>query len=156
MSDSTIFAPISIDRMWLTKVDFAIDPEPADKMVVKVDLDLGKGHVNRSDDGVVHETVELAVRALLVNEDDEDDVRMSASASMITEVSTDFPGLSDEDAERYLTRNAVSMSYSHARSCIMAVSAMSPMGGFTLPPILPDEILRGHDVNIEKGQSKKG
>ena len=155
MSNSTIFAPISIDRMWLTKVDFDIDPQPADKMVVKVDIDLGRGHVRRSDDGVMHETIELAVRALLVNEDDEDDVRMSAKASMVTEVSTDFPNLSDEEGERYLTRNAISMSYSHARSCIMAVTAMSPMGGFTLPPILPDEILRSHNANAEEGQGEE-
>ena len=157
MSESATLAPISIDRMWLTKVDFDIDPEPADKMVVKVDIDLRSGHVSRSDDGVMHETIELAVRARLVNEDDEEDVRMSASASMVTEVSTDFPNLSDEAGERYLIRNAVSISYSHARSCIMAVSAMSPMGGFTLPPILPDEILRSHDDgDAEGGQDEKG
>ena len=155
MSNGTIFAPISIDRMWLTKVDFDIDPQPADKMVVKVDIDLGRGHVERSDDGTLHETIELSVRALLVNEDDEDDVRMSASASMVTEVSTDFPDLSDEEGERYLTRNAISMSYSHARSCIMAVSAMSPMRGFMLPPILPDEILRGRDANAEREQDEE-
>ena len=139
MSETSIFAPVSIDRMWLTHIDFDLDQRPADDMVVKVDVDFNKISVDRDDEGRLSEAISFTVNARLVNAEDDDDVRLSASASMVTEVSTAFPGLSDEDGELYLTRNA--MSYSHARSCIMSVSAMSPMGGFVLPPVLPDEIL---------------
>lgn len=141
MSETSIFAPVSIDRMWLTHINFDLGQRPADDMVVKVDVNFNKTSVDRDDEGRLSEAISFTVNARLVNAEDDDDVRLSASASMVTEVSTAFPGLSDEDGELYLTRNAISMSYSHARSCIMSVSAMSPMGGFVLPPVLPDEIL---------------
>ena len=141
MSKSSIFAPIFIDRMWLTDIGFNLDVEPADSMTVKVDINYEVSGLTRDEDGVCRESIDLTVRAFLVNEEDDDDIRLSAMARIQTFVGADLPGISDDKAERYLAKNALSMSYAHARSCIMSVTALSPMRGFILPPVIPDEII---------------
>lgn len=143
MSKRSIFAPIFIDRMWLTDIGFNLGMEPADSMTVKVDISYEASELSKGEDGVCRESLDFTVRAFLINEEDSDDVRLSAMARIQTFVGADLPGISDDEAGRYLTRNALSMSYAHARSCIMSVTALSPMRGFILPPVIPDEIIDG-------------
>ena len=141
MSVHSIFAPIFIDRMWLTDIGFNLGAEPADSMRVKVDISYETSELAKDEDGVSHESLDLTVRAFLVNTEDDEDVRLSAMARIQTFVGAELPAIPDDETERYLTKNALSMSYAHARSCIMSVTALSPMNGFILPPVIPDEII---------------
>ena len=143
MSKSSIFAPVFIDRMWLTDIGFNLGTEPADSMTVKVDISYEASELAKDEDGICRESINLTVRAFLVNEKDDDDVRLSAMARIQTFVGANLPGISDDEAERYLTKNALSMSSAHARSCIMSVTSLSPMRGFILPPVIPDEVING-------------
>ena len=88
--------------------------------------------------------INLTVNASLVdNENDEEKMRagtvvfISASASIPEE-------FSDAEAKEYLLSNAVSMAYAHAKSCLMGITGLSPMGVMTLPAILPSVIAHNY------------
>ena len=138
----SIFAPVFIDHMWLSSISFDLEREPAESMMVKVDVDFEAGPLKRDEDGLWHEEMIVSVTGCLVSDRDESDVRLSASARIETAVGVNAGSKSEKDVKRYLTMNALSMSYSHARSCIMTVSGLSPMRDFILPPVLPDEVMR--------------
>ena len=142
MSERNYFAPVFIEKLWLAGINFSIERDPADSMHMNLSVSIEKTPMHKDEDGARHEAVDVYVDVFLVNDEDEDDTRLSASAHIYIEVGVDYPDLADDDAESYLTRNAVSMSYSHARSCLMSVTSLSPMSGLILPPVLPDELIK--------------
>lgn len=136
------YAPVFIERMWLADTSFSLEHAPADSMLLRTGISYEKSPLRTDEDGVRHEVLDLEVSARLVNEEDENDVRLSAMAHVQIEVGVDLPNLPDDEAEKYLTKNAISMSYAHARTCILTISSLSPMDGLILPPILPDEVIK--------------
>lgn len=47
----------------------------------------------------------------------------------------------DADVVSYLSTNGASFLYSHIRSHVMTITGQSPMGAFTLPPVLPQAVV---------------
>lgn len=137
-----VYAPVFIERMWLADTSFSLEHAPADSMLLKTGINYEKTPLRTDEEGIRHEVLDLEVSARLVNEEDENDVRLTATAHVQIEVGVDLPSLPDDKAEEYLTKNAVSMAYAHARSCILTISSLSPMDGLILPPILPDEVIK--------------
>ena len=146
MINEPAYAPVFIERMWLTDTSFSLGHTPAESMKLEMGISYEKSPLRADDDGTRHEVLDLEVNARLVNEEDVDDVRLSAMAHVQIEVGVNMPDIPDEKAEEYLTRNALSMSYAHARSCILTISSLSPMDGLILPPILPDEVIRASEA----------
>lgn len=54
---------------------------------------------------------------------------------------------------RYLLSNAISMAYGHAKSYLMVVTGLSPMGALTLPAILPSELAADSDASFQSEQA---
>lgn len=57
-------------------------------------------------------------------------------------------GYSNE-APFFFLSNAISMAYGHAKSYLMVVTALSPMGALTLPAILPSELAADSDASFQ-------
>ena len=83
---------------------------------------------------------------------DRDDAKekMRADVTVAISVSTKMPfDISDDEARRYLLSNAISMAYGHAKSYLMVVTGLSPMGALTLPAILPSELAADSDASFQ-------
>lgn len=57
-------------------------------------------------------------------------------------------GYSNE-APFFFLSNAISMAYGHAKSYLMVVTGLSPMGALTLPAILPSELAADSDASFQ-------
>lgn len=143
MMENVILAPIQVERLYLVDSSFHIEDAPAKDMDQRLGLDIEAKQLEVNDgEGLV--AINLTVNALLVdNENDEEKMRagtvafISASASIPEE-------FSDAEAKEYLLSNAVSMAYAHAKSCLMGITGLSPMGAMTLPAILPSVIAHNY------------
>ena len=143
MMENVILAPIQVERMYLVDSSFHIEDAPAKDMDQRLGLDIEAKQLEVNDgEGLV--AINLTVNASLVdNENDEEKMRagtvvfISASASIPEE-------FSDAEAKEYLLSNAVSMAYAHAKSCLMGITGLSPMGVMTLPAILPSVIAHNY------------
>lgn len=49
----------------------------------------------------------------------------------------------------FFLSNAISMAYGHAKSYLMRVTGLSPMGALTLPAILPSELAADSDASFQ-------
>ena len=49
----------------------------------------------------------------------------------------------------FFLSNAISMAYGHAKSYLIVVTALSPMGALTLPAILPSELAADSDASFQ-------
>lgn len=142
MSNEAI-APVRIRDMDLIDVSFNLAQAPADSMTLKMRLDYDSSGVEMLPHEAGYQvTLQLSVNAAYVNVADQDDVRAEAHVRVLTTVyvTKDIDN-SGEDPKRYLEGNALSMSYAHARSCLMMIAGMTPMQSFVLPPILPYALL---------------
>ena len=143
MMENVILAPIQVERLYLVDSSFHIEDAPAKDMDQRLGLDIETKQLEVNDgEGLV--AINLTVNASLVdNENDEEKMRagtvvfISASASIPEE-------FSDAEAKEYLLSNAVSMAYAHAKSCLMGITGLSPMGVMTLPAILPSVIAHNY------------
>lgn len=143
MMENVILAPIQVERLYLVDSSFHIEDAPAKDMDQRLGLDIEAKQLEVNDgEGLV--AINLTVNASLVdNENDEEKMRagtvvfISASASIPEE-------FSDAEAKEYLLSNAVSMAYAHAKSCLMGITGLSPMGVMTLPAILPSLIAHNY------------
>lgn len=143
MMENVILAPIQVERLYLVDSSFHIEDAPAKDMDQRLGLDIEAKQLEVNDgEGLV--AINLTVNASLVdNENDEEKMRagtvvfISASASIPEE-------FSDAEAKEYLLSNAVSMAYAHAKSCLMGITGLSPMGVITLPAILPSVIAHNY------------
>ena len=143
MMENVILAPIQVERLYLVDSSFHIEDAPAKDMDQRLGLDIEAKPLEVNDgEGLV--AINLTVNASLVdNENDEEKMRagtvvfISASASIPEE-------FSDAEAKEYLLSNAVSMAYAHAKSCLMGITGLSPMGVMTLPAILPSVIAHNY------------
>lgn len=143
MMENVILAPIQVERLHLVDSSFHIEDAPAKDMDQRLGLDIEAKQLEVNDgEGLV--AINLTVNASLVdNENDEEKMRagtvvfISASASIPEE-------FSDAEAKEYLLSNAVSMAYAHAKSCLMGITGLSPMGVMTLPAILPSVIAHNY------------
>lgn len=63
-------------------------------------------------------------------------------------ISQVISGYSNE-APFFFLSNAISMAYGHAKSYLMVVTALSPMGALTLPAILPSELAADSDASFQ-------
>lgn len=143
MTENVILAPIQVERLYLVDSSFHIEDAPAKDMDQRLGLDIEAKQLEVNDgEGLV--AINLTVNASLVdNENDEEKMRagtvvfISASASIPEE-------FSDAEAKEYLLSNTVSMAYAHAKSCLMGITGLSPMGVMTLPAILPSVIAHNY------------
>lgn len=137
------FAPVQIEYMWLVDSAFHLESTPSENMEIGLEVFFDKLEHRRDDDNTAHEKLIVSIPVNLHDADDESDVRFSALARIeIGVMTSSAEGVSDDQVESYLTTNAVSMAYSHARSCFMTLSALSPMGVLMIPAIMPQDLVR--------------
>lgn len=142
-------APVQVANMFIVDSDFHIDDSPSQNMELKVDVAyqdvlLRKGESSSRAD------LKLLVRGSLVDKDDNAKEKMHAGVTVSISVSAQMPpSCSDDEARQYLLSNAISMAYGHAKSYLMVITGLSPMGALTLPAILPVELSADCDVPFQ-------
>lgn len=142
-------APVQVANMFVVDSDFHIDDSPSQNMELKVDVTyqdvlLRKGENSSRTD------LKLLVRGSLVDKDDNAKEKMHAGVTVSISVSAQMPpSFSDDEARQYLLSNAISMAYGHAKSYLMVITGLSPMGALTLPAILPAELSADCDVPFQ-------
>lgn len=142
-------APVQVANMFVVDSDFHIDDSPSQNMELKVDVAyqdvlLRKGESSSRAD------LKLLVRGSLVDKDDNAKEKMHAGVTVSISVSAQMPpSFSDDEARQYLLSNAISMAYGHAKSYLMVITGLSPMGALTLPAILPAELSADCDVPFQ-------
>lgn len=142
-------APVQVANMFVVDSDFHIDDSPSQNMELKVDVAyqdvlLRKGESSSRAD------LNLLVRGSLVDKDDDAKEKMHAGVTVSISVSAQMPpSFSDDEARQYLLSNAISMAYGHAKSYLMVITGLSPMGALTLPAILPAELSADCDVPFQ-------
>lgn len=142
-------APIQVANMYVVDSDFHIENSPSQNMELKVDVDYHDVQL-RKEDSYGFADLKLCVRGGLVDRGDKAKEKMHAGVTVSISVSAQMPeNCSDDDARQYLLSNAISMAYAHAKSYLMVVTGLSPMGTLTLPAILPAELAADCDVPIQ-------
>lgn len=139
-----IGAPVFIDGLFITESSFRLSEQPADAMSLDLDVEFDKGELLTSGDGLARkEAVSLSVRASLISQGSPDDERMHAFVHAVGTVGvpSEVHFDSDSDVVSYLSTNGVAFLYAHIRSYIMTLTGLSPMGAFTLPPVLPQAVV---------------
>ncbi|MBE5023990.1 hypothetical protein INF26_03880 [Olsenella sp. DSM 107455] len=139
---SGVLAPIVIDHLWVSDIQFSILGDPAENMRLNVQEQHRIEAATKDESGSYHLEGSLLVTADLVDEASPERPLVHSHAEIRIWVSV--PAAIDkigEDPQRYLAANAISIAYSHARSSIMVLAGMSPIQSFILPAVLPYSIL---------------
>ena len=134
---STILSPVQISYLYVTDLNFHLEDSPADSMEVGVTVNYTRDRA-RLEDGIASLEMRVVVEADMHETAKADEVRLAASAVVRIGVTADVAdGAIDEELERVLAANAVSLSYSHARTAICTASGLSPAGAFLIPGLSP-------------------
>lgn len=142
-------APIQVVHLFVVDSNFHIEDSPSDNMELKVDVSYQDVRLWKNDNGA-HASLKMCVFGSLVDGDDGTQVKMRAGVTVSISVSAQMPTNSpDDEARQYLLSNAISMAYAHAKSYLMVVTGLSPMGALTLPAILPAELSADCDVPFQ-------
>lgn len=142
-------APIQIVNLFVVDSDFHIEDSPSDNMELKVDVSYQDVYLWKNDNGA-HASLKMCVSGSLVDRDGDAREKMHAGVTVSISVSAQIPkSSSDDEARHYLLSNAISMAYAHAKSYLMVVTGLSPMGALTLPAILPAELSAECDVPFQ-------
>ena len=142
-------APIQIVNLFVVDSDFHIEDLPSDNMELKVDVSYQDVHLWKNYNGA-HASLKMCVSGSLVDRDGDTREKMHAGVTVSISVSAQIPkSSSDDEARHYLLSNAISMAYAHAKSYLMVVTGLSPMGALTLPAILPAELSADCDVSFQ-------
>lgn len=142
-------APIQIVNLFVVDSDFHIEDSPSDNMDLKVDVSYQDVHLWKNDNGA-NASLKMRVSGSLVDRDGDAQEKMRAGVTVSISVSAQIPkSSSDDEARHYLLSNAISMAYAHAKSYLMVVTGLSPMGALTLPAILPAELSADCDVPFQ-------
>lgn len=142
-------APIQVSNLFVLDSNFHIEDSPSRNMELKVDVGYQDVQLRKSD-GCGYADLKLCVRGSLVDKDDSAKEKMHADITVSISVSAQMPAkFSDDEARHYLLSNAISMAYAHAKSCLMTITGLSPMGALTLPAILPTELSADCDAPFQ-------
>lgn len=139
---SGVLAPIVIDNLWISDIQFCVLGEPAENMRLNVQEEHRMEDVVKDESGSYHLEGSLRVTADLVDEASPEKPLVHSHAEVRVWMSV--PAAIDESGEdprRYLAANAISITYSHARSSIMVLAGMTPIRSFILPAVLPYSVL---------------
>ena len=146
MSGSTYIAPINVDGLHIIDCSMHLEPEPAEEMNVSLDIDIQKGDLHIDENDFARKGLTLTVATGMSTTEDTSDRRFYASVSVLIDVSVaTSPDDDRESIDHYLDANAVSIGYSHARSSIMTMTGLSPLGPFIIPAVLPYELLEDQE-----------
>lgn len=139
---SGVLAPIVIDHLWVSDIQFSILGDPAENMRLNVQEQHRIEAATKDESGSYHLEGSLLVTADLVDEASPERPLVHSHAEIRIWVSVPAAiDKSGEDPQRYLAANAISIAYSHARSSIMVLAGMTPVPSFVLPPVLPYSVL---------------
>lgn len=142
-------APIQIVNLFVVDSDFHIEDSPSDNMELKVDVSYQDVHLWKKGNDA-RASLKMCVIGSLLDRDEGAQEKMRAGVTVSISVSAQMPMNSpDDEARHYLLSNAISMAYSHAKSYLMVVTGLSPMGALTLPAILPAELSADCDVPFQ-------
>ncbi len=151
-----VLAPIVIDHLWVSDIQFTILGDPAENMRLNIQEQHHMEDIVRNESGGYYLEGSLRVTADLVDEVSPDKplVHSHAEVRITVSVPADIDK-SGENPQRYLAANAISIAYSHARSSISVLAGMTPIQAFILPPVLPYSIL-DEGVNGNSDSSNEG
>ena len=147
-------APFNIDSIRVSEASFSVEEQPADTMTMDLGIDMGVTEVQMAEvDDLYVMNVDLTVRADLCNSEDKEDKRLRSMVKVVVRLSMARGFAGDDEACEWLKRNAVSLAYSHARSYLMALAALSPMRQFILPPVMPEAIIENAEKEADADKS---
>lgn len=151
MSMRSPIAPVMLDSVDVVSSESMVLPDLPENpgLGLSVDFDNDGLDLTYDEEWEVYEMdVPLTVECNLTDEKDREDVSARFKVTVVASLSVSeslFDGIDEGDrgdmAFDYLRMNGVSMAYGHARAFILAVSAMSPTGRVTIPPVLPGELI---------------
>lgn len=134
-------APVQVDDLYLVDCSFHVESSPSSNMEMNLGVEFEPFEISDTPDGKFASTV-LTVRSDLSAGDDPSDQRLNSMVSVYIRVSMDSSiDWPDEKKKKYMEVNALSIGYSHARSCLMTIAGLSPLSSYTIPAILPMELL---------------
>lgn len=142
MITNSIIAPIELRSLKVMDVHFKLSEKSIENTSLNlgIDYETSEPETNGSDGSYALRAI-MKLSAPLINSEDETEIGLDSGASVFAEVAIDSSYFETGAAARdYLAKNALSMSYAHARSVLMAIAGMTPVGEFILPPIIPDAI----------------
>lgn len=143
MSGSTYIAPVNVDDLQVIDCSMHLEPEPAEEMNVSLDIDIQRGDLHIDENDFARKSLTLTVATGMSTMEDASDRRFFAFASVLINVSVAMSPDDDRTSiDQYLDANAVSIGYSHARSTIMTMTGLSPLGPYIIPAVLPYELLK--------------
>ncbi len=142
MITNSVIAPIHLNALSVSNVSFSVIDDSADDMELQLEINYETQEpANNGSDGTYALRAKLDLTASLAAHGSPEDAKLKSSITVLAEVSMASSYFqSDEEARNHLATNALSMSYSHARSTLMTIAGMTPAKGFMLPPIIPSAI----------------
>lgn len=141
-----ILAPVQIDSMHVRESSISVADSPAKSMKLGLRVEVAETEMVEDDKADVYRLpIDMTVRITYLNSEDEEDERLSAMANVVARLSISRQLGERDEAFTYLRRNGVSMAYAHARSYIMTLAALSPIGSLIIPPVVPDALLAERD-----------
>lgn len=147
MNGSTYIAPVNIDSLHIIDCSMHLEPEPAEEMNVSLDIDVQRGDLHVDENDVARKSLTLTVVTGMSTMADASDRRFYASVTVLINVSVaTSPDDDRESIDQYLDANATSIGYSHARSSIMTMTGLSPLGPYIIPAVLPYELLKDKET----------
>lgn len=142
MITNSIIAPIALNSLNVSNVKFSVIEDSTDDMELQLEINYETQEpANNGAGGTYALRAKLDLTASLVDHDNPKNAKLESNVTVLAEVSMASSYFrSAEEARNHLATNALSMSYSHARSTLMTIAGMTSAKGFILPPIIPSAI----------------
>lgn len=138
-----VLAPINVNDLYIVDCTMHLEKEPARQMSLSLNVETHKDKLKIDGNGLATKQLNMSIEARLLSSDDPSDCRFSVSLSVNIEVSILASEADDsEEIDNYLNMNAASIAYGHARSAIMTITGLSPLGAFVIPAVMPNELIK--------------
>lgn len=151
MSGDSFVTPLSVKHMYVINSAFGIHGSPAEHMQAELSVDVDEDETPVFDADrrcyALSKTVDVAYN--LIDVENAEATPLHASVTVLIEA---FLPVEDKDerAEEFMLSSCVSIAYSHARSCIMSMAAMSPVRELVIPTIYPRALVKAAEDEADE------
>lgn len=143
MSENAFVTPLGIDHLYVVDFEFKMHSSPTEHMLAELSVNLNDDErpvfVEESSYYSLSKTVEVSYG--LTDAEDPEVKPLRVSIAVHVEATLPVKDRS-EQAEEFMLSSSVSIAYSHARSCIMNLAAMSPVGELVIPTVNPRALVK--------------